>query len=128
MRFLALFLLLATLLFADSDKHEHKDRHLPLDMSYLELTPQQHEQARTIVQTYKHQYKAFHRLKKETREAVSNLFEAESFDAEEFVRLTAALNRRAAEIQAEFFSKMHAILSPNQKKRFVDYMEEWEVE
>ena len=128
MRFLALFLLLATLLFADSDKHEYKERHLPLDMSYLELTPQQHEQARTIVRAYQHQHKAFHRLKKETREAVSKLFLAETFDTAAFVRLTAALNQRAAEIQAEFFSSMHAILSPSQKKRFVEYMEEWEVE
>jgi protein CpxP len=128
MRFLALFLLLATLLLADSDKHEHQERHLPLDMSYLELTPQQHEQARTIVKTYKQQYKAFHHLKKETREAVSKLFEAERFDAAEFVRLTAELNQRAAEIQAEFFARMHAILSPSQKKQFVEYMEEWEVE
>jgi Spy/CpxP family protein refolding chaperone len=128
MRFLALFLLLATLLFADSDKHEHKDRHLPLDMGYLELTPQQHEQAKTIVQTYKHQHKQFHRLQTETREAISKLFLAENFDTAEFIRLTSVLNEQGAEIQAGFFSRMHAILSPAQKKRFAEYMEEWEVE
>ncbi|MCJ7765450.1 MAG: periplasmic heavy metal sensor [Thiovulaceae bacterium] len=128
MKFFTLFLLLATLLFADSDKHEHKEHHLSLDMSYLHLTSEQHAQARTIAQTYKQRHKAFHHLKKETRKAVSKLFEAESFDAAAFIRLTAELNQRAAEIQAEFFSRMHAILSPSQKKRFVDYMEEWEVE
>ncbi|MGB5964587.1 MAG: Spy/CpxP family protein refolding chaperone [Sulfurimonadaceae bacterium] len=128
MRFLTLFLLLATLLLADYDKHEYKERHLPLDMSYLDLTPKQHEQARTIVQRFKHEYKQFHRLEITTREAISQLFLAKTFDTVEFIRLTSALNQRAVEIQAEFFSQMHTMLTPRQKKRFVDYMEEWEVE
>jgi Spy/CpxP family protein refolding chaperone len=128
MRLLTLFLLLATLLFADSDKHEYKGHHLPLDMSYLELTPRQHEQAKTVIKTFKKEYKKFHHLKKENREAIAKLFEAERFDAAEFIRLTSAVNERGAEIQAEFFSRMHAILSPVQKKHFAEYMEEWEVE
>lgn len=128
MRFLALFLLLATLLFADSDRDEYRERHLPLDMRYLELSHEQHDQAKAIVQRFKHEYKEFHHLKKETRKAVSKLFLAKTFDSAEFIRLTSALDQRGAEIQAEFFSRMHGILTPSQKKRFVDYMEEWEVE
>ncbi|MDA3945501.1 MAG: Spy/CpxP family protein refolding chaperone [Helicobacteraceae bacterium] len=128
MRLLTLLLLLATLLFADSDKYEYKERHLPLDMHYLELTHKQHDQAKSIVRTFKHEYKEFHHLKKETREAVSKLFLAETFDSAEFIRLTSALNHREAEIQSELFSRMHGILTPSQKKRFVNYMEEWEVE
>ncbi len=128
MRYAALFLLLATLLFADSDKHEYKERHLPLDMRYLELSHKQHDQAKTIVRTFKHQYKEFHHLKKETREAISKLFLDDKFDTAEFIRLTSALNEQGAKIQAEFFSQMHTILTPVQKKRFAEYMEEWEVE
>jgi len=125
---MTLFLLLTTLLFADSDRHEYKEHHLPLDMGYLHLTSEQHAQAKTIVKTFKHDYKEFHHLKKETSEAVAALFRAEKFDTAEFIRLTTDLNERGAEIQAEFFSRMHAILSPVQKKRFAEYMEEWEVE
>lgn len=128
MRSLTLLLLLATLLFADSDRHEYKERHLPLDMRYLDLTHKQYDQAETVVRTFKREYKEFHHLKEETRKAVSKLFLADTFDTAEFIRLTSALNRRAAEIQAAFFSQMHAILTPSQKKRFTDYMEEWEVE
>ncbi len=128
MRLLALFLLLATLLYADSDKHDRKEHHLPLDMSYLHLTSEQHAQAKTIVKTFKHEYKKFHHLKNETREAISKLFLEEKFDTEEFIRLTSALNQQGAEIQAEFFSQMHTILTPAQKKDFAEYMEEWEVD
>jgi len=128
MRLLTLFLLLAALLFADSDRHEHKEHHLPLDMGYLHLSSDQHARAKTIVKTFKHEHKEFHRLKTETREAIAKLFLAESFDTAEFIRLTSALNQRGAEIQAGFFARMHAILSPEQKRRFAEYMEEWEVE
>ncbi len=128
MRFVALLLLLATLLFADSDKHEYREHHLPLDMGYLHLTSEQHMQAKTIVRTFKHDYKKFRRQKATTREALSRLFLAEKFDAEEFIRLTTQRNQRAMAIQAEFFAGMHAILTPAQKKRFAKYMEEWEVE
>lgn len=128
MKLLAFFLLLAALLFADSDKHEDNEHHLPLDMGYLHLTSEQHAQAKTIVKTFKHEYKKFHHLKKETREAISKLFLDETFDAEEFIRLTSAMNQRGVEIQAKFFFQMHAILSPIQKERFAEYMEEWEVE
>ena len=128
MRLLTLFLLLATLLFADSDKHDHKEHHLPLDMSYLHLTSEQYTHAKAVVKSFKHEYKKFHHLKKETREAISKLFQDDEFDTEEFVRLTSALHERGAKIQAKFFSEMHAILTPAQKKRFAEYMEEWEVE
>lgn len=128
MKFLSIFLLLGILLFADSDKHEYREHHLPLDMSHLDLTSRQHKQVRTIVKTFKHEHKQFHRHKKVAREAISHLFLAKTFDTEEFIRLTTVLNQRAIKIQAKFFSRIHQVLTPSQKKRFVDYMEEWEVE
>ena len=51
-----------------------------------------------------------------------------TFDTGEFVRLSTALDQRAVEIQAKFFSEMYQVLTPYQRKRFVKYMEEWEVE
>ena len=128
MKFLSILLLLSTLLLADSDKDEYREHHLPLDMRYLDLTPGQHEQVRSIVKIFKDEHKHFHRQKKTTRKSIARLFMDKSFDTGEFVRLSTALDQRAVEIQAKFFSEMYQVLTPYQRKRFVKYMEEWEVE
>ena len=131
MKYLAILLLLFTLIQADDDRYEHYERdeyHLPLDVSYLNLTKKQHASVRKIVKKYKHEYRELYRLKREARQAVSELFAAESFDTGKFTRINAELEQKAVAIQAEFFSQMHAVLTPKQKKRFSYYMEEWEIE
>lgn len=131
MKYIAIILLLFTLIQADDDRYEHYERdehHLPLDVSYLDLSKEQHKSVRVLVKKYKHEQRELHRLKKEARRSVSELFTAEAFDTGEFMRINAALGQKAVEIQAEFFSQMHALLTPTQKKRFSYYMEEWEIE
>ena len=126
MRILALIALLFTLLLADHD--DRRDRHLPMDISFLDLSKQQHEAVEKIVRDYR---KAHHRLNKEeakTREAVSRLFEAERFDREKFLKLTAALRAESEKVQADFFEALHDVLTPQQRTRFTPYLEEWERE
>ncbi len=132
MKLLSIILLLGSLLFADYDEHEHeyeyKRYHLPMDMSYLDLSPDQFEEARIIVKRFKHEHQAFHREDRIIREAIAELFIQETFDRDTFVRLTGELKQRAVAIEAAFFADMHAILTPRQKARFVTYMKEWKVE
>ena len=126
MRILALIALLFTLLLADHD--DHRDRHLPMDISFLDLSKQQHEAVEKIVRDYR---KAHHRLNKEeakTREAVRQLFEAEHFDREKFLQLTSALRNEGEKVQADFFEALHDVLTPQQRARFTPYLEEWERE
>ena len=130
MKLLSILLLLFTLLAADYDEreHEYRERHMPLDLSNLELSDKQRHSVKKIIRQYRSSLREFHRQQRRTRTAVAELFAAETFDKEEFIHLNGALQNRAVTIQAMFFSRMHSVLTPRQKKRFIYYMEEWEVE
>ena len=130
MKFLSILLLLATLLTADYNEreHEYRDRHLPLDLSYLDLSDKQYKNVKKIIRQYKEALKDFHHQERQTRLAVAKLYSADTFDKEKFIKLNTALQQKAIKIQAMFFSRMHKVLTPEQKKRFIYYMKEWEVE
>ena len=128
MKLLSILLLLSTLLIADYDEHEYRDRHLPMDLSYLKLDREQHKSVKKIVRKYREALKDFHHQERRTRTAVAKLFAADTFDTEKFIELNTALQQEAVRIQARFFSRMHKVLTPRQKKRFIYYMEEWEIE
>jgi Spy/CpxP family protein refolding chaperone len=129
MRPIALLMLLLALLYGDHDDHrEHHERHLPLDISYLDLTHEQHEKVERIIRTHLEDHRRFNRQKRETREAISRLFAAEHFDRGTFLELTARLHSESAAMQAEFLGAIHEVLTPQQRRRFVFYMQEWEIE
>lgn len=131
MKLLIAFLLVILPVFADHDEydeHERQEYHLPLDVSYLNLNNEQYKRIKHIVKKFKHEHKEFHEESEKTRKKISKLFLSESFDRDEFVRLSKSLKSLSVEIQADFLSKVHKLLTPRQKKRFVKYMKEWEVE
>ncbi|WP_373071469.1 Spy/CpxP family protein refolding chaperone [Sulfurimonas sp.] len=131
MRLLIVFLLVISPIFADHDEYDEYERqeyHLPLDVSYLNLNNDQYKQIKHIVKKFKHEHKEFHEESEKIRKKISKLFLSEKFDRDEFVRLSNNLKNLSVEIQADFFVKVHRLLTPKQKKRFVKYMQEWEVE
>lgn len=130
MKLLSILLLLSALLMADYDEREYEyhGRHLPMDLSYLNLDSEQHTRITKIIRDYREALKDFHYRERRTREAVARLFAAETFDTQKFTELNSDLRQNAIRIQAEFFSRIHGILTPKQKKRFIYYMEEWEIE
>jgi len=115
-------------LFADDNEHKHEKDHFPLDVSYLKLSDHQYKKLVKIIKKSKHKRKEFHEEEEDTRKEISKLFLSDTFDRDEFVRLANRLKSLSVEIQADFFLKMHKLLNQNQKRDFVRYMEEWEVE
>lgn len=133
MRLLAVFLLLIALASADNDgredeEHAYRERHIPLDMRYLGLSKKQRKEAKKLIQRFRSEYGRYYRQKEANEKAVARLFLAREFDTDAFVRLDTRQRQEAAGIQAAFFSGMHQLLTPKQRKRFVKYMEEWEIE
>lgn len=128
MKLLYIFLFLVTLVVADSDKHEYEEHYFPLDMNYLELSEKQHKQVKKIIKEFRHEYKDFHSKESSVHQKISQLFLEKEFNTEKFIRLSSDLNEQSIQIQAKFFSQMHMLLTPDQKKRFVKYMQEWKVE
>lgn len=131
MRLLIVFLLIISPIFADHDdydEHKRKKYHMPLDVSYLKLNSEQYRQIKHIVKKFKHEHKEFHHQSQKTRKKISKLFLSDNFERDEFVRLSNRLKSLSINIQADFFEKIHKLLTQKQKKRFVKYMKEWEVE
>ncbi|MCW8895231.1 hypothetical protein [Sulfurimonas sp.] len=128
MKLLIILLLLMSPLLADDDEYEYKERRLPLDVSYLNLSEHQYKKLVKIVKKFKHERKEFHEEEEDTTKEISELFLADTFDRDEFVKLTNRLKSLSVEIQADFFAKMHKLLNKKQKKDFIKYMKEWEVE
>ncbi len=126
MRWIVMVLMLFTLLAADHDRE--RDEHLPFDISYLGLNETQHEEVERIVRSHREDHRRFKRHKRETREAINRLFTAERFDEARFVELSQALRGDAAAMQARFLGALHNVLTPEQRRRFAHYMEEWEIE
>jgi len=131
MKLLIIFMLAISPILADHDEyeeHKYEKHHLPLDVSYLDLDKDQYKQIKHIVKRFKHEYKEFHEEKEDTREKIAKLFLSDNFDRDEFVSLSNRLKSLSVDIQADFFVQIHKMLTPKQKKRFVRYMKEWEVE
>jgi len=126
MRLFLLVLLLCLGLHADHD--EHRERHLPMDISHLDLTRAQYDAMERLIRNHHEAHRRYSRDKRRTQEEIGRLFGAERFDKERYLALTAALRDEAAAIQAEFYASIHTLLTPRQRQAFLHYMEEWEIE
>lgn len=126
MKLLIVLFLILSPLFAD--KHKSEMHHFPLDITYLQLSEQQYTKLVKILKKFRHERKKFHKEEKATREEISKLFVSETFKQDEFIRRIQELKRVSIERQADFFVKMHQLLTPHQRKRFAKYMKEWELD
>lgn len=126
MKLLLLMFLILSPIFAD--KHKSEMHHLPLDITYLQLNDQQYTTLVKILKKFRHDRKKFHKEEKATRKEISKLFVSETFERDKFVRLIKELKGVSIERQADFFVKMHQLLTPHQRKRFAKYMKEWELD
>ena len=128
--FLAL-LLVAGFAFGDDDDHHrrgYEEHHIPKDLSFLDLSRDQHEKVKAILYEYKHALKRFRHEKKEHAWAMEALFVKDAFDAAAYEKASRELDAKAVAIQADFLAKLHAVLSPDQRQRFLHYFDEWDVE
>lgn len=128
--FLAL-LLVAGFAFGDDDDHHrrgYEEHHIPKDLSFLELSSEQHRKVKAILYEYKHALKRFRHEKKEHARAMEALFVKETFDTAAYEKESLELDARAVVIQSDFLAKLHAVLNPDQRQRFLHYFDEWDVE
>ena len=125
--FLAL-LLVVGLAFGDKHHHERDEHHFPRDLGFLDLSREQSDEVKTILYAYKHALKKFRHEKREHAHEAGKLFVQERFDAGKYEAIRGDLETRAIGIQADFLQKLHAILTPAQRKRFLEYFDEWDVD
>jgi len=127
MRVLIFMILLMTVLVADhDDETERESFHIPYDMSYLHLSDAQHRQVRTLLTTHRQKLRRLHEEKEALEKVLKQVFERETFDRKLFLRRSLQLKQQAIRTEADFLETLHAILSPEQRKAFARYLEEWD--
>ncbi|ATB70029.1 Spy/CpxP family protein refolding chaperone [Sulfurospirillum diekertiae] len=125
MKLLLIFLLTLSL-YADHDgKKEHQ---LSKDLSYLELSHDQKERIKGILKQYRVDLKGFREFKEKMKDQKENALLQESVNEDDLQKLNQAINQKATMIETHFLVQMHAILTPEQRQKFAQNLEEWEVE
>ena len=121
MRLILIFLLIVNLAFSDDDYKDYKEGfHIPRDLSYLHLTTKQKE--------YRVVLKSLHEKEESIEKELKRLFLQDSFDKRAFMKKNINIKNKIAKTEAEFFAKIHTVLTKKQRKKFTKYLEEWEIE
>ncbi len=126
MKLLIVFLFCISL-FA-SDYEEHSERHINKELSHLYLTKEQNRQMKSILKSFRKELKAYRELKKEIEEKRKDIFLKEVLDTKELNKLNHILDTKAHQIENRLLEKIHILLNRQQRKRFIHYFDDWEVE
>jgi len=119
--FLMLLMFLMNPVYAD-------DHRLPMDLHDLGLSKQQHRIVEEAMKEYQHSYRRYHRQSEKAQEELNALFLDSSFDAEKFRTKSLEREKASVEIRTRLFERLHTILTPEQKRRFIRHLEEWDIE
>lgn len=123
MRILLVFLLFFGISLADDDHHYYKK-----DLTFIQLTNDQKEPIKQILKKYREQareYKTYEHTMLKQKQAV---FLSKHFDATKIEQINKNLALKASEIESELLSNIHRILTDQQRIRFANYIDEWEIE
>jgi len=115
--------LASTASYADDDSHS-----FPMDFHDLGLTSQQHHSVEEAMKEYQRAYRRHHHQSEKTQDELNVLFLNPTFDEESFRAKNVEMARASIEIRTQLFARLHAILTPEQKRRFIRHIEEWEIE
>ena len=126
MKYLIFLLLIFSTLIGDDYKH-HSKHHINKELSHLELSKEQNRQIKKILKEFRHDLKEFREYKEDIEEQREEIFLKNEFDTKELDKLNSALDTMSHEIENKLLTKIHVILSKKQRKKFIDYFDDWEV-
>ncbi len=122
-----LILLLAIFIYADDDRHE-SEHHIRKDLYFLHMSSQQKSSVKEIIKSYRKRLKALHRKEESFEKDLKDTFQDENFDKARFIQNNLSIKNEIVDIEAEFFSQMHKALNKQQRYKFIQYIEDWEIE
>lgn len=109
-----------------SSGYADDDHRFPMDLHDLGLSKQQHRIMEEAMKEYQYSYRRYHHQSEKTQEELNTLFLNPSFDSEAFRAKNLELQRSSIEIRTRLFERLHTILTPEQKRRFISHIEEWD--
>lgn len=123
-----LIIVMVIVLACNPSSAEEDSHHFPMDLHDLGLTSQQHKAVEGAMREYQQAYRNYHAKSEKTRKELNVLFLKSTFDDESFRVKNLEMERASIEIRVRLFSHLHTILTPEQKRRFIRHMQEWDVE
>ncbi len=126
MKIIFLFLFLINIAF--SDGHDDDDHLYKKDLTFLTLNPSQQIIVKKILQDYRIKMKSLKQTQKMLSKQKQTLFLQDKFDSIEMQRFNRELSNKASFAEIEFLERMHAVLTFEQKKKFIRHMDEWEID
>lgn len=127
MKLLLILSLLIITLFADDHKKEHH-HYYNKDLTYLNLDHDQKKSLKHILKKYRKNIKKYREKKEDIIEKKQDIFSQDDFDATKIEELNQKLSKKSTELEIKFLKQIHALLSKEQREKFIDYIDEWEVE
>jgi len=126
-------MLLSSLLFCDHDAYEYNEEerksiHMPYDMHYLDLSSKQQKEIRHLLASSRERRKNLHKRTEALERSLSALFDQKYFDKQAFIERQLQLKKEALQIEADLLEGIHSILTEKQRKKFVHYLKEWEID
>lgn len=120
---------LLTLMFLIGMNPSYADDHrLPMDLHDLGLNKQQHRFVEEAMKEYQYSYRRYHHQSEKTQEELNALFLDPTFDAQTFRAKSLEREKASVEIRTRLFERLHTILTPEQKRRFIAHIKEWDIE
>ncbi|MGB5867135.1 MAG: hypothetical protein WBG69_04585 [Arcobacteraceae bacterium] len=127
MKILLLISLLFFAVFADDNEKNHH-HYYSKDLTFLDLTMQQKDILKDILKEYRHDVKKYKKFKKKILKKKQKLFENESLDLNKLEELNKQVALKASHIEIKLLEEIHTILSKEQRDKFIDFIDEWEIE
>ncbi len=127
MRLLLILSLLVYTLFADSDEEKHH-HYYHKDLTYLNLDHEQKKSLKHILKEYRKNIKKYREERKDILEEKQKVFSQENFDTTKIEELNFQVSKIATELEIKFLQQIHTLLSKEQRTKFIEYIDEWEVE
>lgn len=131
MKYLLILLLILTTLIADDDEHydkHHNERHINKELSHLSLSKEQNTKVKKILKEFRFDLKEFREYKEEIDKKRRKLFIKDLFDIQELNKLNSSLEAKSKEIENRLLERLHEILNSKQRRKFIYYFDDWEVE
>ncbi|NPA27570.1 MAG: hypothetical protein GXN91_00780 [Epsilonproteobacteria bacterium] len=123
-----ILIFLTLFLFADDRDYYKKEIHLPKDLSFLDLNSTQKKLLTKLLLEHRKKLKELHDEEEEWEEGLKVDFIKDDFDKDDFIEKNLEFKKKIVEVEANFFEKIHSILNKKQRKKFIEYIEEWEIE
>ena len=127
MRLLLILSLLIYTLFADSDEEKHH-HYYHKDLTYLNLDDAQKKSLKHILKEYRKNIKHYRENKKEILKQKQIIFSQDDFDTTKLEKLNLEVAKLATQLEVKFLQQIHTLLSKEQRIKFIEYIDEWEVE